>query len=152
DATDGDASSGPCSSATVLVGTDVVFGKSADSTSQAIDAVGFTVAGAAVARCAWIYVSGVVDASAMTTTIALGVYTNSAGDAPSSLLAHATVVGVVPGWNHAQLDVPLSLTASEDLWLAYSSSAGQIETEVSTTCGPRLYQHTDGADDGGAPA
>ncbi|HEY8077001.1 MAG TPA: hypothetical protein VIF62_22895, partial [Labilithrix sp.] len=137
---------------TSLVGSDVVFGKSMDGTGAgSLDAVGFTAAGDAVARCAWIYVVMLEDASAATTTVAVGVYTNGAGDAPETRLAQATITSLVAGWNHAPLDAPVTIASGEDVWLSYSPSAGAIVTEVDGTCGARLYQHTDDNDAGGAP-
>jgi hypothetical protein len=136
----------PCTLAIPLLGSDVIAGKGSDGTPNgATDATGFTAAKAGVAQCAWFWVENIQDASGGM-DVSFGVYTNGAGDSPDTLIAKATLKSVVPGWNKAPLDVPVTLSAGEDLWIGITPSTGAVGERVSGTCGPRLYEHADSTD------
>jgi hypothetical protein len=142
-----EASPPPCATPTALFGSDTLLGKTSDGTpDKSIDAVGFKVPADAVARCGWFYVDALLDASGPV-DLELGVYTNSVvADAPDTLIAKTKMTNVVPGWNHAALDTPVVLTAGADLWLAYHPSMGTMGTQVSRSCGLRLFEHVDTID------
>lgn len=84
--------------------------------SGIFDTYGYIGRTSGVARCAWLYVA------APSSDIELVVYADDGtGTAPHALLARATLSPSTVGWNSAPLDVPVTTTAGNVLWIGFSA-------------------------------
>ncbi len=124
------SSSSPCGSGppTRLVGSNDLTNTIDDRLAVGVfDTYGYLATTDGLARCAWLYASGVPISGAFT----LAVYANDAStDDPAALLAKARLTSVAIGWNAAPLDKPVVVAAGQTLWLGFSgeSEGGAIRT------------------------
>src|SRR5262249_55884457 len=91
-----------------------------DNAAGTAEAFQYTASASGTVNRLWIYIDGNNTAA----NVVVGLYTNSASNNPSSLLAQATIANPVKGaWN--AIDVPAaSVVAGTKYWIAVLGSAG----------------------------
>ena len=72
-----------------------------------------------------------LDAASSTTTVHVGLYTNSAADNPGTLMTQATTTTATKGaWNTVAVTTPVGVTAGTKYWIAILGPSGTTGTAV----------------------
>lgn len=125
----------------------LIVGNKTDPTNAAtddtgggyMDCYGFVAATNATAQCAFLY----IDAPPSTAPAYVAVYAESDAGAPDALLATAQFTAMVPGWNAARLDRPLTVAPGEHVWLGVGAPTGVVHYRYHSGTCTGLEDHAD---------